>query len=109
MLAIYKFLSKILQLILNVLFVIQISLMILVFLTATYWFLNLIDVHVFDFVSPIAEFVSNIVRLFYHRDVEIGGVYIDPSILLFDLIAVVIVFMTPLSKRQCSILLAGGQ
>lgn len=98
MLAIYKFLSKILQLILNVLFVIQISLMILVFLTATYWFLSLIDVHVFDFVSPIAEFVSNIVRLFYHRDVEIGGVYIDPSILLFDLIAVVIVFIITKSK-----------
>ena len=65
MLVIYKFLSKILQFILNVLFVIQITLMILVFLTATFWFLNLINVTAFDFVSPIADVISNLIKTFY--------------------------------------------
>ncbi len=98
MLVIYKFLSKVLQAILNILFVIQITLMILVFLTATYWFLNLINVTAFDFVRPIADAASSIIRLFYNQEVEIGGVYIDGSLLLFDLIAVVIVFIITKSK-----------
>lgn len=50
MIQIYKFISKIINGIINLLFVIQIVLMILVFLTATYWFLSLIDIHIFDFV-----------------------------------------------------------
>ena len=98
MIEVYKFLSKILQLILNILFVIQITLMILIFLTATYWFLNLINVSAFDFVSPIADVISNWVRLFYHEDIEIGGVYLDGSLLLFDLIALAVVFVITKSK-----------
>lgn len=93
MLVIYKFLSKVLQIILNILFVIQITLMILVFLTATYWFLNLINIPAFDFAKPIADAVSGFVKLFYQQEVELGGVYVDASILLFDLIAVVMVFV----------------
>lgn len=98
MLVIYKFLSKILQFILNILFVIQITLMILVFLTAAYWFLNLINVSAFDFVSPIADVISNLIKTFYHQEVEIGGVYIDGSLLLFDLLAVILVFIITKSK-----------
>ncbi len=98
MLLIYKFFSKILQILLNILFVFQITLMILVFLTATYWFLNLLNITAFDFVAPIAVVISNYVRLFYHQDVEIGGVYIDGSLLLFDLLAVILVFMITKSK-----------
>lgn len=98
MLVIYKFLSKILQFILNILFVIQITLMILVFLTATYWFLNLMNITAFDFVSPIADVISNLVKTFYHQEVEVGGVYIDGSLLLFDLLAVIFVFIITKSK-----------
>lgn len=98
MLIIYKFLSKILQIILNMLFVIQITLIILVFLTATYWFLNLINLSAFDFVKPIADLITDFVKLFYSQEVELGGVYIDASLLLFDLISVVLVFVITKSK-----------
>lgn len=98
MLILYKFLSKILRGILNILFIIQISLMILVFLTATYWFLNLINITAFDFVKPIADVISEFMKLFYQQEVELGGVYIDASILLFDLISVVLVFVITRSK-----------
>ncbi len=98
MISIYKAISKILQFLINVLFVIQISLMILVFLTAAYWFLNLINVNAFDFVKPIADAVSDFVRIFYHNDVEVGGVYVDGSLLLFDLLAVIFVFLLTKSK-----------
>ena len=76
MLIIYKFLSKILQIILNMLFVIQITLIILVFLTATYWFLNLINLSAFDFVKPIADLITDFVKLFYSQEVEIGRAHV---------------------------------
>lgn len=98
MIGIYKLLTKILQGIINLLFVLQIALMILVFLTATYWFLSLINVSAFDFAKPIADSVSEFVHLFYKQDVELGGVFIDGSLLLFDLIAIVIVFGIAKSK-----------
>ena len=95
---IYKLFSKILQFILNILFVIQITLMILVFLTATYWFFELINVQVFEFAAPIALAISDFMKLFYNQNVAVGGVYFDGSLLLFDLIALVIVFGITKSK-----------
>ena len=73
MIGIYKLLTKILQGIINLLFVLQIALMILVFLTATYWFLSLINVSAFDFAKPIADSVSEFVHLFYKQDVELAS------------------------------------
>lgn len=93
MLSIYKGFQKLLQFFINFLFVIQITLMILIFLTATYWFLDLIDIHFFDFVQPIAASISDFVKIFYNNEVQVGGIYIDGSLLLFDLIAGVAVFL----------------
>lgn len=101
MIQIYKFISKIINGIINLLFVIQIVLMILVFLTATYWFLSLIDIHIFDFVQPIADVVSDFVKIFYNQSVSVGGVFIDGSLLLFDIIAIVVVFALAKLKYYC--------
>ncbi|MFQ8626401.1 MAG: hypothetical protein ACLSA2_08045 [Candidatus Gastranaerophilaceae bacterium] len=98
MILIYKLLSKFIKFIINILFVVQITLMVLVFLTATYWFLTLINVTAFDFARPIADAISDLVKLFYHQEVMMGGIYIDGSLLLFDLIAVAIVFGITKSK-----------
>ena len=98
MIGIYKLLSKIIKGIINLLFVLQIALMVLVFLTATYWFFSLINVSAFDFAKPIADTVSEFVHTFYQQDVDLGGVFIDGSLLLFDLIAIVIVFGIAKSK-----------
>lgn len=98
MIGIYKLLSKIIKGIINLLFVLQIALMVLVFLTATYWFFSLINVSAFDFAKPIADAVSEFVHTFYQQDVDLGGVFIDGSLLLFDLIAIVIVFGIAKSK-----------
>lgn len=92
MLEYYKMMSKLVKVLINLLFVVQISLMILVFLTATYWFFNLIHMDYFSFVKPIADEVSYFVKMFYQQDVLIGGIYIDSSLLLFDLIAIAAVF-----------------
>lgn len=92
MLIFYKTISKFLQFILNALFVIQIALMILIFLTSSYWFLDLIGSNAFEFAAPLANSIIDIMRIFYHEDIEVGGVFVDGSLLLFDIIALVLVF-----------------
>lgn len=101
MISIYKFISKMINGLINILFVIQIALMILVFLTATYWFLSLIDINAFAFVEPIAIWVSDFVKMFYNQSVSVGGVFVDGSLLLFDIIAIVVVFALAKLKYYC--------
>lgn len=98
MIHIYRFCSKLLQFILNILFVVQIALIILVFLTATYWFFDLIGSSSFSFFEPVASYISDLIRLFYDRDIEIGGMYIDGTLLMFDILALVTVFVIAKSK-----------
>lgn len=93
MLSIYNGYKKLLQLFINFLFVIQITLMILIFLTAAFWFFDLMNIPIFDFVRPIADVISDFVRIFYSNEVEVGGIYIDGSLMLFDIIALVVVFL----------------
>ncbi len=93
MIKIYESLSKFLKIIINILFVLQITTMIIVFLTAAYWFFNLINSDVFSFAEPLALTISDMVRLFYDREVQVGGVYVDGSLLLFDIIAIIFVFL----------------
>ncbi len=98
MIKIYKLFSNILKLIINVTFVLQIVLMVTVFLTGTYCFLNLINISAFDFVKPLADVISEFIRGFYTRDVNAGGVYIDASLLLFDVLAVGVVIVLAKAK-----------
>lgn len=98
MIHIYRFCSKLLQFILNILFVIQIALVILVFLTATYWFFDLTGSSSFSFFEPVATYISELVRTFYDRDIEIGGMYIDGTLLMFDILALLVIFIIAKSK-----------
>ena len=75
MIGLYKLLIKIIKGTINLLYVLQIGLMVLVFLTATYWFFSLINVTAFDFAKPIADSISNFMYSFYNQDVELGGVF----------------------------------
>ena len=98
MLKFYKILIKLSELLLNIMFVLQIGLMVTVFITAAFWFFDLIGSSAFEFARPFAEGISDFVRLFYHEDIEIGGQYIDGSLLLFDILALVAVFLITKSK-----------
>lgn len=91
MIKIYKLLLNMLKIVINIAFVLQIMLMVIVFLTATYWFLSLINVSAFDFVKPLADTIAEFIRSFYTRDVNAGGTFIDASLLLFDILATGIV------------------
>jgi len=98
MLLLYKFVSKFLQMVLNLMFVMQILLFILVFLTAAYWFCDLLTLEMFNFAEPIAAAVSNFVRLFYQGNIEVGEIYVYGSLLLFDILSLLFVFIITKAK-----------
>jgi hypothetical protein len=75
--------------------------MILVFLTATYWFLSLLNVHAFDFAASIADALIRFVHIFYKKRISIGGQEIDGALLMFDFAAVVLVVL--LSKFKITL------
>lgn len=98
MLKFYKSLIKLSEFVLNVMFVLQIVFMITVFLTASYWFLSLLGSSALEFVTPLANGITDLIRLFYHEDIEIGGQVIDGSLLLFDILVLITVFLITKAK-----------
>lgn len=98
MIYVHKLFLKLLKLLINLLFIIQIALIILIFLTATYWFFDLMGSNLFKFAEPIANYIIDFIKLFYNRDIVAGGVFIDGSLLLFDIIALAVIFL--LSKLK---------
>ena len=98
MIPVYKLFKNLLILFINLLFIIQIILIILIFLTAAYWFFDLIGSSLFSFAEPIADYIIDFMRLFYNRDINVGGVYVDGSLLLFDIIAIIVIFIFTKSK-----------
>jgi len=80
------------QFLINIIFLIQILLFITIFLVTLHWFLDLIHWQFLHAIGPLSKFVSGLVKLFYTRMIEIGGVKLDGSILLFDIIALLIIF-----------------
>ncbi len=93
MINLLKLLKGLCKFILNILFAVQIALVILIFLTAAYWFFDLAEMSLFSFAEPIATAVINLVKHFYDKDVMVGGTYIDSSLLLFDILAGLLVFV----------------
>ena len=86
---ILKLLKKILQIIVNLLFITQIILMILGFFTAAYWFFSLIGSNIFSFAEPITNPIIDFIKLFYTPSKN--GEFIDASLLIFDIIAIFVV------------------
>ncbi len=92
MLKFYYAQKKMWQLLINIVFIIQILLFIVIFLVTLHWFLDLINLQFLGFVDSLSNFVSGLVKIFYKRMIEIGGVKIDGSILLFDIVALLIIY-----------------
>ena len=98
MIFILKLLSKIFQIILNLVSFVQISLVLLVFLTTSYWFFNLINSQLFSFAEPIVIFISNLVNMYHDSTVVINDIVMDGSILLFDVVSLILVFILTKTK-----------
>ena len=64
----------------------QIILFLTIFSVSLYWFFELLNLHIIDFMQPVADFVRGFTKLFYKRMIEVNGVSVDGSILMFDII-----------------------
>ncbi|MBO6087406.1 hypothetical protein J6P92_03565 [bacterium] len=84
---------NLLKLIINIMFLAQIVLIIVIFITAAYWFFDIIGSSLFSFAQPFAERIIDFVKLFYKRDIIVGGVYVDGSLLLFDILSLIAIFL----------------
>lgn len=73
--------------------VFQIILFLTIFSVSLYWFFELLNLHIIDFMQPVADFVRGFIKLFYKRMIEVNGVSVDGSILLFDIIALILIFV----------------
>ena len=54
--------------------------------------MDLINHQFLNFVEPLSDFISGLVKIFYKRLIEIGGVKLDGSILLFDIVALLVIY-----------------
>lgn len=70
----------------------QIILFLTIFSVSLYWFFELLNLHIIDFMQPVADFVRRFTKLFYKRMIEVNGVSVDGSILMFDMIAIILIF-----------------
>lgn len=97
----FKILQKLIKFFINLLFAVQIVLMILVFFSAAYWFFGVAGFNFFMFAEPIAEAITDFVKIFYNSQIEIADKTIDGSILLFDVVSIIIVLI--ITKSKCYI------
>jgi len=109
MLLLFQFFKKFLKFSVNLLFMVQITLMVMVFLTATYWFLGLLNLHTFDFVAPMADAITNFVHIFHKKRIHIGGQEIDGALLVFNFSAVVAVVLLSKFKIHLYNAIEGAQ
>lgn len=87
----YKLFANILKVISQIAFIIQLILLVYMFLVSAYWFFNLLDIGIFNFMSGTADTITAHMQNLYSENVEIGGNSFDPSLLLFDILGMVVI------------------
>jgi hypothetical protein len=89
-----SFLQKILKFFVNIVFLLQIALSVMVFIITVYWFMSLLGWDYFDFAKPIADFAAGMVRIFLPRNAWGPGITgFELSLLYFDIAALLLVYL----------------
>lgn len=87
----YKLFANILKLINQLAFIIQLILLGCMFLVSAYWFFNLIDVGLFNFMANTADAITASMHNLYDERIILGENEIDPALLVFDILGLVFV------------------
>ena len=87
----YKLTSNILKLINQLAFIIQLILIIYMFLVTAYWFLNLLDIGILNFMAGSAASLTKSMHNIYNEKIIIGNNELDPAILVFDILSMVFI------------------
>ena len=86
----YKLTTNILKLINQIAFIIQLILVVFMFLVTAYWFLNLLDIGLFNFMADTADAITASMHNIYDEKIIIGKNELDPALLVFDILGMVI-------------------
>ena len=87
----YKLTANILKLINQLAFIIQLILVIYMFLVTAYWFLNLLDIGILNFMAGSAASLTKSMHNIYNEKIIIGNNELDPAILVFDILSMVFI------------------
>lgn len=87
----YKLTANILKLINQLAFIIQLILVIYMFLVTAYWFLNLLDIGILNFMAGSAASLTKSMHNIYNEKIIIGNNELDPAILVFDVLSMVFI------------------
>ena len=87
----YKLTANILKLINQLAFIIQLILVIYMFLVTAYWFLNLLDIGILNFMAGSAASLTKSMHNIYNEKIIIGNNALDPAILVFDILSMVFI------------------
>lgn len=104
MIQVYKGLDKALKLFGHIIMGVQLILFLTVLITAAYWLFDLIGLKLLVIVEPFASFITKFIHSFYHQQIEIGGQFFDGSLLLYDLIALAVIFALSRLREQLGLL-----
>lgn len=95
MLPIYIWLKRLVKALTNLVFVIQMILSIIIFLTAGYWLCTLLGINLLSFMQPFTVKIMSLTHMFYHQQAQVGEQEFDGSVLLFDIILLgIIIFLS---------------
>ena len=93
MLIFWNTIYYLLKLFTNILFAFQIVILVLVFFTAGYCLFDLAGFSTFNFVEPLASVISEYIRMFYTKDIVLDGTFVDSSLLAFDIMGIIFIFI----------------
>lgn len=85
----YKLAANILKLINQISFIIQLILVVYMFLVTAYWFLNLLDIGLFNFMAGAADAITTSMHNIYDERIVVGKNELDPALLVFDILGMV--------------------
>ena len=91
MLAIYKFLKKFLVVFVDIAFIIQIVTSVTIFAFVMYWFLDLINYQFLEFLTPVANSITEFMHSYFESSLSKGVNQTDGSLFIFIMILLVLI------------------
>lgn len=90
MLAFFNLMKRLLRLMIDFAFLLQIVATLLVFVFALYWFFNLVGWQPLDFLTPMADNISNFMHAYFSKQMS-QGQQADGSLFIFIMLLLVLV------------------
>ncbi|MBP3925119.1 hypothetical protein J6E39_07760 [bacterium] len=93
--------KKIVKIFIHIIRFTQVCLSGLVFVVALFWLLDLAGINFLSPLIPFMDSISHFVRIFYHQEIVVGDEFFDGTLLFFDLLMVITIYLLFKLKEVC--------